>query len=193
MPSSSRASRRAERGFTLIELLTTVAILVVIGAIAAPNLRTFVVRNKVAGMSNELVAALSQGRSLAIAKNSCVSVCVASASNSSTCAGTSAVGDFQANGWIIFRNPQCNAASTAAGTSPNVILQQRTGESNNYTMKPTNAGWNIVMFDPRGYANLTAAGKFEIVPPGTADANYKRAVCLDAAGRPTVRSFSSTC
>ncbi|RQP26860.1 GspH/FimT family pseudopilin [Piscinibacter terrae] len=193
MPSRQRAPHRTERGFTLIELLVTISILAVIGALAAPNLRTFVVRNKVASMSNELVAALSQGRSLAIAKNSCVSVCVASASNSSSCAGTAAVSDYQANGWIVFRNPQCNAASTTAGTSPNVILQQRTGESNNYTMKPTNASWNIVMFDPRGYANLTASGKFEIVPPGTLDASYKRIVCLDAAGRPTVRSFSSSC
>jgi type IV fimbrial biogenesis protein FimT len=192
MPSSSRASRRAERGFTLIELLVTVAVLAVIGALAAPNLRTFVVRNKVASMSNELTAALSQGRGLAISKNSCVSVCVASSSNSSSCADTSSVKDYQANGWIIFRNPQCNAAATAAATSPNVILQQRTGESNDYTMKPTDASWNIVMFDPRGYANLTSAGKFEIIPPNAADASYKRMVCLDAAGRPTVRQFSSS-
>jgi type IV fimbrial biogenesis protein FimT len=192
MPSRQRAPHRTERGFTLIELLVTISILAVIGALAAPNLRTFVVRNKVASMSNELVAALSQGRSLAIAKNSCVSVCVASASNSSTCASSAAVSDFQTNGWIVFRNPQCNSAATAAGTSPNVILQQRTGESNSYSMAPSTATWNNVMFDPRGYANLSSAGKYVITPPNAADASYKRMVCLDAAGRPTVRQYSAS-
>lgn len=187
------ASRRTATGFTLIESLVVIAVLVIITAIAAPNLRTFVVRNKVASMSNELTAALSQARALAVSKNSCVSLCVVATSNGDTCAGTGAITDYQTNGWVLFQNPQCSAAATAAATAPNVILQRRTGESNGYSMSPTNAGWNTVMFDPRGYANLTAAGSFEIIPPGTLDSSYKRKVCLDAAGRPTVRSFSSTC
>ncbi len=187
------APGRNAGGFTLIESLVVIAVLVVITAIAAPNLRTFVVRNKVASMSNELTAALSQARSLAVSKNSCVSLCVVSASNGDTCAGTATITDYQTNGWVLFQNPQCSAAATAAATAPNTILQRRTGESNGYSMSPTDAGWNTVMFDPRGYANLTSAGSFEIIPPGTLDSTYKRKVCLDAAGRPTVRSFSSTC
>jgi type IV fimbrial biogenesis protein FimT len=193
MVQHARNSTRSARGFTLIESLVVIAILVVIGAIAAPNLRAFMVRNKVASMSNELTTALTQARALAVSRNSCVSLCVANASNSTTCAGTATITDYQTNGWVLFQNPQCNAAATAAATSPNTVLQQRTGESNSYTMKPTNANWNIVMFDPRGYANLTATGNFEIIPPGSMDSSYKRKVCLDAAGRPTVRSFSSTC
>lgn len=193
MVQLERNTTRSVRGFTLIESLVVIAVLVVIGSLAAPNLRTFIVRNKVAAMSNELTTALTQARSLAVARNSCVSLCVASASNSTTCADTSAIADYQTNGWLLFQNPQCNAAATDAATAPNTVLQQHTGESNSYTLKPTNANWNIVMFDPRGYANLTAAGSFEVIPPGTMDSTYKRKVCLDAAGRPTVRSFSSTC
>jgi len=184
---------RAARGFTLIELMLSIALVGVIATLAAPNLRIFLVRNKVSSLSNEFAAALLQARSLAVSRNTCVTLCVAESSNSSTCVGPSAAANYNVNGWLMFENPVCNAAETVATAANGLVLQQRTGSADSYSLKGTAGELNSVMFDPRGYANLAAAGTFEIVPGGSSDAAYKRRVCLDAAGRPTVRSASSSC
>ncbi|MDO9313453.1 MAG: GspH/FimT family pseudopilin [Burkholderiaceae bacterium] len=179
------------RGFTLIEMMTVVALIAIIGALAAPDLRAFVIRNKVAGVSNEFSAALQQARALAVSRNSCMSLCVASSNNAGTCmANTVDDVNFLATGWLIFQNPGCDAAKTDpedAVAGP--ILQQRSGEAGNYVLRASASELNIVLFDPRGYANLAAVGNFQIEPPPGADASYRRTICLDAAGRSTVRQF----
>ena len=170
--------------------MTVVAVLVIIGALAAPEMRRMLVRNKVASIGNEFAAALQQARALAVNRNTCASLCVASSSNALTC--TAAAGaDFQSNGWIIFQNPSCNAAAMTADAASGTVVQ-RTGDVGPYTLKASNASLNVVLFDPRGYANLAAAGNFQVLPTGMDD-SYKRLVCLDAAGRATVRLYSSNC
>ncbi|MFM9915486.1 MAG: GspH/FimT family pseudopilin [Rhizobacter sp.] len=187
--------RNLPRGFTLIEMMTVVALIAIIGALAAPDLRAFVVRNKVAGVSNEFSAALQQARSLAVSRNSCVSLCVASSNNAATCMAND-VDDvnFLATGWLIFQNPGCDAAKTdpaAAVAGP--VLQQRSGEAGSYVLRASAAALNIVLFDPRGYANLAAEGSFQIEPPPGSEASYRRTICLAAAGRSTVRQFVDPC
>ena len=73
--------RHLQRGFTLIEMMTVVSLIALIAALAAPDLRAFMVRNKVAGVGNEFAAALQQARALAVSRNSCVSLCAASSNN----------------------------------------------------------------------------------------------------------------
>ena len=177
------------RGFTLIELMTVIALIAIIAALAAPDLRAFMVRNKVAGISNEFSAALQQARALAVSRNSCVSLCAASSSNATTCTANDVVDvNFLTTGWLIFQNPGCVANKTDPAVAPaGPVLQQRSGEEGSYVLEPSIAALNIVMFDPRGYANLGGTEVFEIEPPyGTAD-SYRRMICLDAAGRSTVR------
>lgn len=188
--------KHLSRGFTLIELLTVIALLAIIASLAAPALQAVVARNKVANVGNEFASALQQTRALAVSRNSCVSLCVASASNATTCTATgTANADFLATGWLIFQNPACDAAATdpASASVGGTVLQQRSGEASGYTLKPSSAALNIVLFDPRGYANLTATGNFQIQPPTGVASSYRRTICLDAAGRPTVRQYSATC
>lgn len=188
--------KHLSRGFTLIELMTVLALLAIIASLAAPDLRAMVVRNKVANVGNEFASALQQARALAVSRNSCVSLCVASANNATTCADTSvADADFLANGWLIFQNPTCDVAATdpADADVGGTVLQQRSGEASGYALQPSVSALNIVVFDPRGYANLTATGNFQIQPPAGVASTLRRTVCLDAAGRPTVRQYSATC
>jgi type IV fimbrial biogenesis protein FimT len=184
------------RGFTLIELLVVVALVAIIASLAAPDLRAVVARNKVANLGNEFVAALQQARALAVSRNSCMSICVASANTATTCAATSnSSTDFMATGWLIFQNPACDATATdpASSSVGGTVLQQRAGESAGYTLKPSSAALNIVLFDPRGYANLSATGNFQIQPPSGVGSSYRRTVCLDAAGRASVRQYTADC
>ena len=185
--------RRSSPGFTLIELLTVIAIVAILATLAAPGMQAFLLRNRVASLSNEFTSALQQTRALAISKNSCVSLCASTTvdqTNTGVCANT-ATDDFQ-KGWLIFQNPECDAAETTPTDNGGVVLVSRTGEANGYSVKPSVAALSIVMFDPRGFANLAATGNFQIATPN-ADADYRRTVCLDAAGRATVRKYTATC
>ena len=159
--------KHLSRGFTLIELMVVIALLAIIASLAAPSLRAVVVRNKVANVGNEFAAALQQARALAVSRNSCMSLCAASANNATTCAAANAaVADFLANGWLIFQNPGCDATKTdPAADAAGPVLQQRSGESGNYGLVPSDPLLNIVLFDPRGYANLSGSGNFQIAPP----------------------------
>lgn len=183
------------KGFTLIEALVVIAVLAVVTALAAPNLRDFIVRNKVASISNEFSSALTQARALAVARNTCASICaaadVSSSNSTATCKTSSA--NFQA-GWMIFVNSACNAAEDKPVATD--ISVMRIGDADgNYTIQPSSDALSIVMFDPRGFAVLAAAGSFQVNPPSSADDSFKRTVCLDAAGRPSVRKTlsSGTC
>ena len=187
--------RHLQRGFTLIEMMTVVSLIALIAALAAPDLRAFMVRNKVAGVGNEFAAALQQARALAVSRNSCVSLCAASSNNATTCAEND-VEDLNllAAGWLIFQNPGCDATKTdPAADAAGPVLQQRSGESGNYGLVPSDPLLNIVLFDPRGYANLAASGNFQVQPPAGTDDSYRRTVCLDAAGRATVRQYTDSC
>jgi len=192
--------KHLSRGFTLVELLVVIALLAIIASLAAPDLRSAIVRSKVAGLGNEFAMALQQARALAVSRNSCVSLCVASANNATTCTATTvANADFLANGWLIFQNPACDAAATdpASSSVGGTVLQQRSAEASGYTLKPSGTALNIVLFDPRGYANLSGSGNFQIAPPSSVSTiggnDYRRTICVDAAGRPTVRQYASNC
>ena len=184
----------------MVELLVVIALLAIIASLAAPDLRSAIVRSKVAGLGNEFAMALQQARALAVSRNSCVSLCVASANNATTCTATTvANADFLANGWLIFQNPACDAAATdpASSSVGGTVLQQRSAEASGYTLKPSGTALNIVLFDPRGYANLSGSGNFQIAPPSSVSTiggnDYRRTICVDAAGRPTVRQYASNC
>ncbi|MBT8114893.1 MAG: prepilin-type N-terminal cleavage/methylation domain-containing protein, partial [Arenicella sp.] len=55
----------AQNGFTMIELLITVMMLVVLGAVAAPNFGNAVSNNRLVSQTNDLVAAVSLARQMA--------------------------------------------------------------------------------------------------------------------------------
>lgn len=66
---------RPDRGFTLIEMMVTIAVMAIIAGIAFPNLRDFVVNNRVSTQTNEFVAVLNFARSEAIKRGADVRVC----------------------------------------------------------------------------------------------------------------------
>ena len=202
--------KHLSRGFTLVEVLVVIALLAIIASLAAPDLRSAMVRNKVANLGNEFSTALQQARALAVSRNSCMTLCMASASNATTCQGGTRPGaDFNGQGWLIFENPACDAAATdpAASGVGGTVIQQRTGDGlginaavagTAYTIGLTGTGAPYrVLFDPRGYANLSSSGGFQIRPPSIfttiGGKDYRRTVCVDAAGRPTVRQYTANC
>ena len=81
-------------GFTLVELMVTVAVMVILAAIAMPSMTAMIDNGRVAGQTEELVSSLQLARAEAIRRNARVTVC----------AGTGGVcnGSATWDNWTIF-------------------------------------------------------------------------------------------
>jgi type IV fimbrial biogenesis protein FimT len=137
--------KASARGFTLIELLVTISIAVILLTIAVPSFNEFLVRNRVSGVTNELMTALNLARSEAVRRGQPVSVC--KSSNGTTCA-TSGEWD---SGWIVFVNEDND--SPAVVDTGEAILQVRQNLPQGVTVRPNNNFTNYITFSRTGLAN----------------------------------------
>jgi prepilin-type N-terminal cleavage/methylation domain-containing protein len=80
-----RFLRPLSRGFTLVELMVTIAVLVIVGLIAAPNLQSYLVRSGMSSLRKDFVAAVSRSRSEAVARNTCVAMCQLRSGTTNVC------------------------------------------------------------------------------------------------------------
>jgi len=96
---------RTSRGFTLVELMITVAVMVILAAIASPSMIELVNNRRAAGQTEELVAALQLARAEAIRRNARVTVC---AGAGVTCSGSSNWGS-----WTIYGRDRTSATPDA--------------------------------------------------------------------------------
>lgn len=110
---------KKQNGVTLIELMIAIAVLAVLLGIGIPSFQETIRTNRVAAITNDLVAALQFARSEAVRRGENVTVC--SSNDQSTCSGA------WSNGWVV-RNAAgpirvwpalragANVVPTAAGT-----------------------------------------------------------------------------
>jgi type IV fimbrial biogenesis protein FimT len=92
-------ANRRQRGFTIIELMITLTIVGVLISVAAPALQSFIMNNRMAGISRELLSTLQTARTEATKRQRNVVVCA----SSNPGAGAAAVCTTGASsGWIMF-------------------------------------------------------------------------------------------
>jgi type IV fimbrial biogenesis protein FimT len=183
----------AARGFTLLELMVTLAVAIVLAAVATPSLRNLMVSSTVSSAGGDFTTALAQTRGLAIANNMCATLCTArvSATGSPTCEVPGA-GGFQ-EGWIVFTNPACDADQLDPAAAGARLRQTQNAGADGYAIVASQAALYRLMFDPRGISTASAAGRFQITAPDDTANAYARTVCLDAAGRATLRRYTTSC
>lgn len=81
---SHAARGMRERGFTLVELAVTLVVLSIVLAVAVPNVRDMINRNRLTGAANEIVSALQTARIEAVRRNRRVGLCPST--DGTTCA-----------------------------------------------------------------------------------------------------------
>ena len=84
---------KKETGFTLIELLIGIAVLAVLLGIGVPSFQELIRTNRVAAITNDLLAAMQFARSEAVRRGDLVTVC--SSDDGSTCSGA------WTDGWVV--------------------------------------------------------------------------------------------
>lgn len=92
------------QGFTLVELMVTVAVMVILAAIATPSMTALVNNRRAAGQTEELVASLQLARAEAIRRNARVTVC---AGTGIVCSGSTTWAN-----WTIFGRDKTAAVGT---------------------------------------------------------------------------------
>jgi type IV fimbrial biogenesis protein FimT len=73
-PAKLRTAAPSQRGLTLIELMVVVALLAIVAAVAAPDMRSFAAGMRIKSLANELTSDLLVARSEALKRNASVTV-----------------------------------------------------------------------------------------------------------------------
>lgn len=109
--------RRRSRGFSLLELMVTIAVMVILLAIALPSFRDVIHRNEVSSASNTLLASVAYAREEAINRGQLVYMCPGD--QTAGCTVGSKVFD---SGWIVYAAPAGSASVGQTYTSGTSIL-----------------------------------------------------------------------
>ena len=194
-------------GFSLVELLVVVAMIAILGALAAPSFVDYGIRNNLRAIGNDFSSSILKSRSEAIGKNTCVTMCMSSTVDAAI-SGTSGPkcttsGDDWQVGWIVFLNESCSTSWTYPHKSPTdtdydeagLIISKRT-VSGEYYLNNQTSGRRRFDFNARGSPGLNAASEFDLVYQSTGNAKtekYGFNICLDAMGRTRTVPSGSTC
>ena len=141
---------KGQTGFSVTELMVVVAIVAVLLAIGVPSYRSVTNSYRLSAEVNGLLGDLQYARSEAIKTGQPVTTCVST--DGATCAGGGNVN--WANGWIVFTDPNANAAVGAGDTV--LRVQSAFTGANRDTFNATN-NVNALTFNREGFAS-TAAG-----------------------------------
>lgn len=161
---------------TLLELLTTITVLFIVTALAAPAMRTFIQNNRAATQANEIVMSMSLARNEAATRGSAVSVCASS--DGTSC---SAATDWT-TGWIIFSDQ----------TPPLGTLNDSPGDDELLRVFPQLEGGGsltgsqaVVTFRPNGFLDAAVPLLFELRIPDCSG-NQGRDLRINLQGRTAV-------
>lgn len=181
----ARASKRS-RGFTLLELMVTITVLAVIVAIALPNMRDFIVGNRLSSNVNGFIGLINYARSEAIARNQDVMVCP-KASGAITCASTTSWNTYDIQAFADEDGSgQLNAAESALKTMAAV-------DPSNTNTGFDQTGNAPLVFGSGGFARAAQIFKIYVKSDDAAyQARFGRTVCISKAGRVRVLAYTAT-
>ncbi len=173
-----------QRGFTLVELMVTLAVAAVLLTVGVPETINFLMTNRLATQSNDILVSVSLARSEALKRASNVVVC--SSSNGTSCSGSN---DWE-NGWLAFADT--DGDNTLDGGEPILTVMQ--AFSPGTKVEVGSPAINRFAFLGNGLPNPVAGGNILICDSraSTADRIGKRQIQVNAGRIRVVQPSTST-
>lgn len=166
-PKSDLSVRRQHimNGVTLLELMVTVAIVAILGALAAPSFQAMIQANRTRTVASELLATLNLARSEAARRGQPVSIC--RSSNGSSCSSSGTGWD---QGWIAFVNEDgISEGASATRDGDELLLQARQNLPAGVTVRPNSNFTSGITFLRTGLVWRLGTGTFAICANGALD------------------------
>ncbi len=185
----------SHRGFTLIELMVTLALIVILAALAAPALREYAIKSNLRNIGNEFTAGVLRARNEAISKNTCVTMCMSNTTDDALPSCKTSDSDWQV-GWIGFLNTSCNTTIAGPAAIEDVIFVRKSVGDQYFLNSQASTPRRKLTFNSRGYPGLTNADEFDLVYSAVNDpmtSKYAFNICLDKLGRTRTISTDSSC
>lgn len=180
--------RALQAGFTIIELMVTVAIAGLLLTIALPELRVFVLNNRLSTDVNGFVGLVNYARSEAIVRNQDVVICPKANGAAITCAPDQFWGEYELQAFVdVNGNGQRNAADillkTVSATDASATQRRIT----------RSAGVGVIRFSAAGFSQT--AHRFDIHAVGDPEfeMRFGRSVCISRPGRARVTTNGGAC
>ena len=165
-----------QSGFTVVELMIVGSILIVLLAIGAPGLQTFIKNNRMLAQTNVFMVSVKTARSEAMTQRVPVRFC--SSDSGTGCSGT------WSDGHIAFTDNDGNGNINGDDI---VVLFNRT-DSPDVTISYSNGG--AVVFDRRGRA-VGSSGNLLFCDDRGSD--YARGITIDPIGRSKITTGTLDC
>lgn len=165
---------RLLRGFTLIELMVVVTLVAITMSFAVPLFQGFLDRARTDAAAAELAGLLSLARSEAIRRNAPVTICRATAANSTTCA-QDALADWSGR-WILFQDTDNDQVRAPAEEIIRVHEAVNAGLAVSLA-----APVRSIQITSRGYLFADSALAFQVAASSSDRRNLN--VCVSRAGR----------
>lgn len=136
-------ARHGSQGFTLIELMVTIALLVIMMALAAPSFLSFRRNSELASISNSFLAALNTARTEAMKRNMFAMVVPLNADND------------WSKGWLVFVDTDDDKAFDS---TKDILVMQQEAPPSYITLTGNNstaASASYVRYDGSGFSRPT--------------------------------------
>ena len=182
-------SAKHQQAFTLIELLVTITMLGVIMAIALPNLRDFVVGNRLSSNVNAFVGMLNYARSEAIVRNKRVIVC-AKQDGAIGCQNTTEWGRFETQ--VFVREDPTSNSNSRIGSDILLKIFPAIDVSDTQFRFIRREGANVISFQSGGLGTNTYRFDINAVDADSAyETKFGRTICISRPGRARVVALTS--
>ena len=180
--------KHSQRAFTLIELLITVTVLGVLTAIALPNLRDFIVSNRLSSQVNGFIGLINYARSEAIVRNQPVLICAKQAANNE-CSTAQNWSGLEVQSFV-------DVDGSNTWTAGDILLKRiapmdTTGNETLFQKRDA-SGPDFINFGASGTALTLYQFSINAISTDTAyQTRYGRTICVSRSGRTRVTALTT--